>query len=266
MILSVFFSHIQEAAKQRDISLTDALNAARHMGYSMAEIDFDALNGDPSILPALREAGMGISSIYCFFSFEQQEQTDRIHALVKLAASSGAKHVMPIPGFHHAKTEEGRATELDRMLSGMKTLTEVAVEAGLTVTIEDFDSAASPIRNSRGMRCFLDRIPSLKVTFDTGNFRFSGEDELTAFDALKERIAHVHLKDRALTDQFGAEALTALCGTALYPAPVGSGVIPMTEILNRLRGIGYEGILTVEHFGARDQLTCMKCSAEYLLK
>ena len=264
MKLSVFYDHILNAAQQRGISVPEALDAVRSMGYSMVELDFDALNDE--IFSLIQSVGLGISSIYCFFRFDSERQTDRIRALIDTALGFGVKRIMPIPGFFHGKTGAERDEELRKMLDGMKTLTELAHDAGLAVTIEDFDSANSPIRDSKGMNVFLNHLPHLHATFDTGNFRFAGEEELSAFENLKKRIAHVHLKDRSLSTEFGSHALTAMDGTIMHPCPVGSGFIPMERIFAALHEIGYDGVLSVEHFGADDQLACMQQSASFVCR
>ena len=264
MKLSVFFEHIQRAAEQRGFSLEESLRAVRDMGYTMVEMDYDILAEDPAILPALREAGLGISNICCFFRFDSDPQHKRMQALVKQAAESGARQIMPIPGFYAQAGQQ--AAELERMLSAMQELAALAQEAGLAVTIEDFDNIASPIRDCAGIRWFLDRVPGLGVTFDTGNFRFCGEDVLSAFDALSDRIVHVHLKDRAWDARYGASNLTAMDGTALHPCALGYGEIPFDRIFEQLRRIGYAETLTVEHFNCEDQLTALWESAEFVKK
>lgn len=262
MTLSVFYAHILDAAAHHNLPLSDLLSRVRQMGYTMVEIDVDALNEDSFSL--LQSAGMGISSIYCFFHFDSDPQTERISALIDSAIRFGAKRIMPIPGLFHAETAAGREIELERMLAGMQELTSLAQKKGLTVTIEDFGEPASPIRDSRGMSYFLDRLPALSATFDTGNFRICGENEVTAFDALKSRIAHVHLKDRSLSCEYGSSALTTMDGTIFYPCPVGSGILPMETIFDLLCSIDYQGVLSVEHFGVQDQLSCMEKSADFV--
>ncbi len=262
MKLAVFYDHIVQAAEQRGISVSEALVRVREMGYSMAEFDFGALNEETYAL--ITAAGLEISSIYCFFDFDREPQRELIRALVESAVRFGARRIMPIPGFFHGETDDARREELDRMLSSMKELTDLAAQNGLTVTIEDFDSANSPIRDTRGMNVFLDRLPSLQATFDAGNFRYSMENEFSAFEALKARIAHVHLKDRSLLNGSGDSPVTAMDGIRLYPCPVGSGFIPIRELLLKLTGIGYDGVLVCEHFGARDQLACMEQSVRFV--
>ena len=261
MKLSVFYDHILNAAAQRGLSVSDVLIRVRGMGYSMVELDYVNLNDE--VFSLLRAADMGIASLYGFFRFNTEPQKEKISAHIETAVRYGVQRIMPIPGFFSGDTEK-REEEFSRMLDGMKELTERAHQAGLTVTIEDFDSVGSPIRDSAGMNSFITRLPHLYATFDTGNFRLVGEDELSAFDNLKERIAHVHLKDRSLSTEFGAYTLTAMDGTKMHPCPVGTGFIPMERIFAALREIGYNGVLSVEHFSADDQLLCMEKSAQYV--
>lgn len=261
MKLSVFYDHILSAAAQRNLPVPEVLSRTRRMGYSMVELDYINLNDDVSAL--LQAADMGVASLYGFFRFDTEPQHDQICAMIDTALRYGVRRIMPIPGFYSGD-ETARGNEFARMLEGMKELTERAHQAGLSITIEDFDSIGSPIRDSAGMNGFIRRLPHLYATFDTGNFRLSGEDTLSAFEALKDRIAHVHLKDRSLSSEFGTHSLTAMDGTVMHPCPVGSGFIPMEKIFAALREISYDGVLSVEHFGADDQLLCMEKSAEYV--
>ena len=87
-------------------------------------------------------------------------------------------------------------------------------------------------------------------TLDTGNFLFYGEKVLDAFELLKDRIAHVHCKDRR--PETNASVQT------------GTGYIPFTEIINKLKAQQYDGYLAIEHFDVDGQEECMRGSAEFL--
>lgn len=87
------------------------------------------------------------------------------------------------------------------MPEAMSVFCDRAAQEGLTVTIEDFDDAASPISTMEGMKWFTDRLPLLRVALDTGNFFYSGEDVLQALELFADRIVHVHCKDRLTGEQ-----------------------------------------------------------------
>ena len=134
-----------------------------------------------------------------------------------------------------------------RMAEGLSAIVRQGAREGITVTVEDFDDECSPLSGMNGLRWFMDRIPDLGYTFDTGNFIIQKEDEQKAFELLKDRIVHVHCKDR------GSK-----------PLAVGSGTIPISAILGKLKEMNYDGYLAIEHFDAEDQETCISQSAEYL--
>lgn len=261
MKLAVFYDHVLRAAEQRGLTAEQALQMVHDMGYTMLEVDLDHFDDDPALAEKLRTAGFGIANICCFLHFEKDAQHERQQKLIDTALRAGAARIMPIPGLF---TGENDAEELQKMTKAMADLVLMAQQAGLDITIEDYDNARSPIYGSNGMLHFLQDQKVLGVAFDTGNFRFAGEDVLEAFDKLKDRIRHVHVKDRALENIAGESNKEALDGTKLYPCAVGSGVLPLTEVFAKLREIGYDRVLTVEHFDGADQMQLMAQSALYM--
>lgn len=87
--------------------------------------------------------------------------------------------------------------------------------------------------------------------FDSGNYFIAGEDCLEALNIFRDRIAHVHLKDRVTEADFACPA-------------IGSGCIPEAEVIHALLDSGYDGWFTVEHFGAEDMLTAARKSYSFV--
>ncbi len=78
----------------------------------------------------------------------------------------------------------------------------------------------------------VERIAAFaSVTFDTSHFATAGVDILAAYEALWERVAHVHLSDF----REGREHLVP-----------GRGDLPLGPFLAALTARGYDGVLTVE--------------------
>ena len=75
---------------------------------------------------------------------------------------------------------------------------------------------------------------------------------------------HVHLKDRATAPDYGPLVKNALDGSPLYPAPVGSGTLPLEELVAQLKADGYDGVYTLEFYGASSALECLWHSVEWL--
>lgn len=264
MKISVFYHHIAEAAKQRKLPAEEILKQVHELGIDYAELDMaDVLDTDEAYRKLCR-AGIGISSIYGFYDFGNTPDGRAGFRQIDRAAELNCKKIMMIPGFYSSMEEAVRKMERDNMLKAMREMCEYAASRGIQPTIEDFDDTASPIATAGQMEWFTRRIPQLKVTFDTGNFLCSGEDEWEAYELLRQDIVHVHCKDRSLTARPGCEEKRASDGTLLYPAPAGAGCIRMKEIITALEEAGYDGIYTIEHFGAEDQLQFIKASAKWL--
>ena len=65
---------------------------------------------------------------------------------------------------------------------------------------------------------------------------------MEAYNLFRDRIGHVHLKDRVAPDD-------------MHCVPAGSGCIPIAELVHSLVATGYTGWLTVEQYGSRQMLS-----------
>lgn len=253
MEIAVFYHHLLEAAKQKGGSLEESMMTAKQAGITAVELDRDEIKDPQTLRVSLQKAGLEVSSIYGFYAFEKQEEQEKIKQHVQLAEIMESKKIMVVPGFYSEQDSVVRKRELERMLEGTRRVCELAQAKRIQVTIEDFDDLKSPLHTLAGMQTFIEQIPNLYVTFDTGNFILSHEDELEAFEALKGRIRHVHCKDR----RYDLER-------HICPSSVGKGVIQMQRIIEKLKAIHYQGRLVIEHFGAEDYLEYIVASAKWL--
>ncbi len=239
-----FFHHLTRASTERGEGLEDTITWALKLGYSSAELDAEDLEGTD----LLAKKGMKVSSIYRHYRWQEGIDRERMEDHIRLAERFHATRIMAIPGFYEDRT--GSKKELEGMHEGMRLLSELAGENGLILTIEDFDHVLSPIATMAGMSSFLEAAPDLKVTLDTGNFIFSGEDVLTAQQLFLKKIAHVHLKDRLWSRPGEGDVLTCPDGRKLYPCAVGDGDIPINDVLRVLSEAQYTGYVVAEHFGS----------------
>lgn len=263
---AIFLDHLYDAARQERLSLDSALSHARLLGYSGLEVTFDPESDPYALANRFYHAGLFVSTLCVRTNFADHPD-DMSVALTALdhCSALGAARFLTIPGMIDTQDAVHAQHQRDHIVEGLGTLCAQAKARGITVVMEDYDSADAPYRDAAGVRYFLDRVPGLMVAFDTGNFAFCEADELSAFELLKDRIAHVHLKDRALTPGAPDERpLITLGGRSLYAAPFGSGIIQGEEILRRLRAMSYDGVVTVEHYGAPRMLEYMNRSAQWL--
>lgn len=278
MKLSVFYDHAVEASAQSGHPIADILKEFHEAGITAVEIEYHTLSQHLfEIGPLLSEAGMSISSIPYFHNFNWDPSIEEGKKVVDLAESLGCTRIMPIPGFldeedanelnaHSTSYEETDALmyvndEVRNMVEALTALCGYAADKGVTVTLEDFDNANSPCSRMNELLYFVRHVPGLKITFDSGNFAFSHEDMLQAYEALRQEIVHVHMKDRGFTT--GRHEI--FNDRYLAPVAVGSGYLPLGELKNRLLSSGYEGYFVIEHYGAKSQREAALDSAEFLL-
>ncbi len=268
MKLSVFFDHILQAREQTGKPLEVLLAGVRSVGIEAVEINLSYLCENPSVLDLLKTADLGISCIYEFYDMGRFDEEEKVKKHVDAAVSVGAKRILVVPGFlaGEASKEMQKCMpvkekivaffedneEINLMAAGLSFAAKYGKEKGVTVTVEDFDGLDSPLAGMYGIHWFLQQVPELMYTFDTGNFLFYGEKVLDAFELLKDRIAHVHCKDRQPETHASVQT--------------GTGYIPFTEILDKLKVLNYDGFLAIEHFDVEGQEECIRGSAEFLHK
>lgn len=267
--LSVFHEHIFEAADQRGISVEKALEYAKSCGIDLLECDLWRLDDRRNVKALFDSCGMGVSSIYSHFDFlhdTAQHSAEKYQRLFDTAAFFCAEKVLCIPGFFDSSAD--RNEQMKRFADGLSQMCTAAQEYNITVTIEDFDDILSPCCKTADIKWLLDRCEGLKYTFDTGNFRYCLEDADEAYSLLKNKVAHVHCKDRSYDvsrrNSEDTNGKADLSGAVMYPAEVCGGMIGINALISRLLHDGYDGIFAIEHFGAADQLEYMKRSADNL--
>ena len=260
---SVFFRHVQDAIKKERLERTAFLKELKEAGFDGFEVTFGEYDDAKKLHEELSSVGLNVSCLCASFRLDSENDPEKWKKAVDDAKTLESKKILIVPGF--ARSGMSLDTARENMAEPLRQIADYAKELGVTVVIEDFDSSDSPISDSSGMIKLADSVPHLCFAFDTGNFRYSGEDEFAAFDKLKGKIAHVHLKDRAYSPiNEGDSPKTAMDGKNLYPAPFGSGFIPGKELIEKLMSIGYDDYFVIEHYGAYDQKDYMLKSVKWL--
>lgn len=269
MKIATFYDHILDIARQEDIKLSEALKLAKEAGIDCLEVSTGNVEtaGAQEIKAQLDAAGITVSSLCAYFQFDRHDdlQAADLQQLVN-AQKLGTEKMLVIPGFWSAgDTDAEKERKTESIKTALNRLADKAKDYGITLMMEDFDSADSPYATIDGLKGFLEDVPELYCGFDTGNFLFSGEDAVKAYEVMKDKTIHVHLKDRALASLPGSgKPVEAVDGRLLYTCPVGGGSIQMQEIINRLKADGYDGVLTMEHYGSEAQLSFLRQSVKWL--
>lgn len=266
MILSVFYDHLLRACEQTGLPLSVVLAKTHSFGIDAVECDIEHIReGKDEMKALLEQAKLSVASVYGFFDFGNTFHEEEANAFIDDAVSMGAKKVLVVPGFVDKADSNAYEQKRSNMAHALNIICDYAESKDVVVTLEDFDNDTAPFSTDEQLLWFMERVPKLRCTFDTGNFKYQEIDELKAFELLKSKIVHVHCKDRSLAVAEGETPCTTVKGTDLYTSPVGYGCIQMKEILNRLQSLGYNGVLAIEHFGAQNQLAYIEQSAKWLL-
>lgn len=278
MKTAVFYEHILEGAKQSGKSVAELMEKCASWNIRGIEIG-DALlrENKEEIKELLEKNHMQVSCSNAFYDFGHNPDAAQGKKQIDLAEEFGVSKVLIIPG----ELSENEASALNalsaskeqtdsymsenasiqNMVQALKELVAYGKEKNILVTLEDFDGPVQPFARMYQLLWFMENVPGLKFTLDTGNFAYSDEGAVQAYEVLKDYIVHVHCKDRNVDPALTGEHRY---NRGLLAAAVGSGYLPMKEILDRLKESGYEDYLAIEHFNAADQVAFMEQSAAFL--
>lgn len=257
--IATFYDHIKDISRQRGISLMDAMGLARQLGVEALEVNQNNMIGrEDEVGQELAFHDMSISAVPSYFDFGRDPDVAR-QALPTLEAASylGAKKLLVIPGFlDQNDPPQERERQTQAMVDGVCRLAELAGQYGLSLVMEEYDNPAAPFSTTQGVLRFLQGCPALSACFDTGNFLPAGEEVLEAWEALKSRVGHVHLKDRGLAGEGDARRMV--------PSPVGAGALPLAKAVELIRAQGYDGAYTLEFYNSPDTLSFLEQSVAWL--
>ncbi|MBD5468605.1 MAG: sugar phosphate isomerase/epimerase [Lachnospiraceae bacterium] len=263
--LTVFYDHINQAMRQTGKSFEELARELTAAGISGVEMDYGELVKKPRRLcAALKKAGLPISCVYTFFDWGNPGNGPDYKKVIRLLAHCGVPHILAIPGF--AEQGQDREACRARMAQTLKQCCGYAAKYGITVGMEDFDDERATFARAEELQWYLEQVPDLSCTFDTGNFLYSEEDALQAWTLLHARVGYVHCKDREFAVKAGEEPKRTVGGRAMYSAAVGSGVIPMEELVRCIGKSGYDGVFAIEHFGSQSMYEDMLASAAWLTR
>lgn len=258
--INIFLEHVYDVCTQHGVSLERALSLAAEAGYSGLECDLWRLS-DGSLKKAIEGSGLCTASVYGQYDFAHdtpQQSLEKIKRHLYSAAEFGAEKILAIPGF--VRPEDDGDTFFSRTCEGLCELCRTAEQYNITVTAEDFDDVNSPCCTTEGLERLFRACGALRWTFDTGNFAYAAESAAEAYQRLKGRLSHVHVKDRSRTPS--GEPKANIAGEIMYPCECGGGYVGAEALVKQVIADGYKGDFSAEHFGACDQLSCMRKSAE----
>lgn len=233
--ISIFADHIATIAEQQQVTFREAAQQVRALGYNGVDV---FVTIDSTRQAILDELGFAHASAIAFIDFFTGDHPEQVEQTIRFMVSHDYDRVLLVPGYLPKEcTEEQYATFCRRT----EAFAQAVKEQGMDAMVEDFDNPRSPCYNTAALERLFALAPSLNLVFDTGNWLFAGEEVMSALTHFRPRIHHLHLKDRKAI------------GDAASPA-VGTGIVPVQEVIMAMLKSGYDGWFTVEHYGAADML------------
>lgn len=239
--ISIFCDHIWTVARQEGISFREAATKIREIGYDGADV---RVLQNPDELRILDSLGFGHACAIADIDYGAGEQPEMEATTLAFLETYGYDRLLLVTGL---MPEGSTAADRDAARQRIAAFAKRVSDKGYCIMVEDYDNPRSLCYNMAGLDSLFTLAPSLGHVFDTGNYLFAGDDALVAYQQFRDRIAHVHLKDRTAPDNMRC-------------VPAGSGCIPIAQIVHDLVASGYDGWLTVEQYGSRQMLADSKAA------
>ena len=197
------------------------------------------------------EAGVRLSSLAWYVNLLDPDEAKRaelsndMQGVIQAAASLGVEVVctmagMPMPGKDRMRT-------IEEDFPGMfRPLVEFAAERGVRIAFENW--TATNIQNLAHWQRVFEVVPhaNLGLNFDPSHLLWQGIDYLEAVDRFRDRIFHTHAKDTEIKHHVLRWVGNQSSGWWRYVIP-GYGEVNWPVYIARLRSIGYDGVLSIEH-------------------
>lgn len=247
MKIAAFFENIVEGAEKSGISVEEAVKSLMKDGLELLYLAGFSYEKNPvSFRKLLRNTGVGVEGMYMFYDFVNHPEDTSYERLIDATKELGGTNVLLLPGVLPQGTPDWDQ-KMQNMFSALARAVQYGEQKGIAVSLEDFDGMEAPYNSIDGLDQFMQAVPGLKCSFDTGNFCMYSEDELEAFERFKDKICTMHLKDRSRTRRNpDDEEKTCADGQMVYPEMTGYGYIRMEEILRQLKEMSYPGNVIVE--------------------
>ena len=250
--ISVFAVHINTIAQQEGISFIEAAAKLRQLGYAGA----DVYPYQEDVISVLDSLGFGHSCAIVHVNYLGAEHVDSIdantprgffragwgdleNAAISFVKRHNYPHLMLVP---NVLPDGATLEDAEKVRSRVAAFADRCVTEGIDLVVESFDNEGSLCYGTQRLQTLLSKSESLGVAFDIGNFTFAKEDPVEAYETLKDKVRHVHIKDRASLED-------------MTPVPAGTGCSKISTVLQKMKDSGYDGWYTVEVFGSKQMLS-----------
>lgn len=247
---STFSDHYLSVMQQQESTLLEAAQWIKSIGIDGVDAKTTL---SPEQMAQLQEAGIKPACAILDLSYSRQSPEEMLQMedkAIDFCKEYGFERLMYCPVLLPPT-----ATEFDKdsLRRSVQRFAERVIAEGIDLIFEDYDNERSITFNMEALDKLFELVPNANHTYDSGNFIYAGDDPMDAFKKYRNKISHVHLKDR-----------TAV-GDKAMPV-VGSGIAPCKEVMETLLSEGYKGWFTIEGYGAKDMKAHLEASVQNMLK
>jgi sugar phosphate isomerase/epimerase len=191
---------------------------------------------------------------------ESEKQVEYVLKGIDTACSIGTNTVRIFSG----DVKEGMSFDTSRewILDGMKRVSEYAEKKGITLAVENHGLLAGKSSQIKFLTGEVKR-ESLKATTDTGNFLLVNENPLDAVKRLRDVIGFVHFKDFKEVSK-DEPYYKSIDGRTFKGVVLGTGDVPLKQIVDYLYETNYDGYLSIEYEGHEDPVQGTIASIEFV--
>lgn len=255
MKISLMTFPINNDLQKKRISVESIFRAAKKNGINFV----DVLRIPEKMLSEYKSAMncTGVS-VYCYTTvisfFEKPEYYEKkIQQELLVAKELGAVLMMIVPYYYMIDTRKAKKLGRDKvrelMIAGYTAAVKIGKKFDIQVCFETTPQDGICLSGTEDCRYVLEHVEGLKLVLDTANMLPHGDTTLEAYEALKEFIVYVHLKEvklRAGKKSFMDKEITA-DGREMVPSVHGTGVIPLKKLVTRMEADKYDGTYAIEY-------------------
>ena len=203
-----------------------------------------------SLLTLLKEHGIQAFPIILpdGESYKNQETLSQVKKVAELFKKTGATHLVssPVYSWGWDAPKPLSADEYKNMFSMFSQIDKICEDHGLTNVLHPH--LQTTVESKDEIERVLDGC-DVKWCLDTGHMAIGGVDIVEFARNAADRVGHVHLKDVDLSKAAPVlarkESIMAGVQKGLF-TPLGSGDVPIAQVINVLESAGYQGWYVIE--------------------
>lgn len=182
----------------------------------------------------------------------RRNAVDELRSAIDTAHAVGAARVRVYSGAWQPDHID-HAAHWEQLVRSFQELAGPASDAGVVLCAENhFGTMTQTARDTAALVRAIGS-PSVRVLYDQANLTFTHDEDIDAAFAVQgDLIGHVHVKDLVFKDPdapFVASETARVHASerAVMSRVVGDGSLDWAHVLRRLRGVGYDDVLTLEY-------------------